>query len=101
MLATTSLRIEQSAHRLSKGNRFNGSLAVVRVPGSEQLNNLTAMWIVGLYFIDPVDGIATAKRQERIAAPFGPLFEAAERPTVLEIRSVLPTPAPDGQGCGE
>ena len=101
MLAAPPPWIEQGAHRLSKGNRFNGSLAVVRVPGFEHLNNLTATWIVRLYFINPVDGIATAKRQERIAAPFGPLFEAAEWPTVPKISSVLPTPAPNGQGRGE
>ena len=59
------------------------------------------MWITGLYFINPVNRIATAKRQERIAAPFRPLLEAAERPTVSEIHSVLPPPSPDGQGRGE
>ena len=101
MLAAPPLWIEQGAHRLSKGNRFNGLLAVVRVPCFEHLNNLTAMWIVRLSLINSVDGIATAKRQEWIAAPFGPLFEAAERPTVPKISSVLPTPASDGQGRGE
>ena len=74
---------------------------MVRVPCFEHLYNLTAMWIVQLNLINSVDGIATAKRQERIAAPFGPLFEAAEWLTVPKISSVLPTPAPDGQGRGE
>ena len=75
--------------------------AIIRSPGyhcdcpSEQLYNLTTMWIIGLDFIDPVGGIATAKRQQRIPAPFRPLFETAEWPTVPEIGGVLPTPAPE------
>ena len=88
-------------HRLSERSRFNGPLAVMHVPRFEQLDNLTTTWIIEFYLINPVDGIATAKRQERIAAPFGPLFETAEWPTVHEICRVLPSPAPDGQGRGE
>ena len=101
MLATASVRIKQRAHRLSERGRLNGSLAVAQVPRFEKLSNQTTMWIVGLHFLDPVDGIATAKRQEWIAAPFRPLFETAKWPTVHEICRVLPTPAPDGQGRGE
>ena len=85
MLAAPPLRIQQDLHRLSERSRFNGPLAVMHVPRFEQLDNPATMRIVRLYFVNPVDGIATAKRQERIAAPFGPLFETAEWPTVHEI----------------
>jgi hypothetical protein len=56
------------------------------------------MGIIGFDPVDPVDGIATAKREQRVAAPFGPLFETAERPTGFEVSGVLPAPSPDGQG---
>jgi len=67
MPATASLWIDHGRHRLSEGSRFNGPLAVVLAPRFEQLYNLTTMWIVGLYLIKPVDGVATAKCQEWIA----------------------------------
>jgi hypothetical protein len=43
--------------------------------------NWTRDWpgIVGLDAIDALDGIAAAQCEERVAAPFGPIFEAAER----------------------
>ena len=101
MLAAPPLWIDQGPHRLSEGSRFDRSLAVVHGPSGEQLYDLTAVRIVGLNLIHPFDGIATSKREKRIAAPLGPLFEAAERSTRSEIRRVLSSPAPNSQGCRE
>jgi len=97
-LATTALRIEQGAHRLSDGLGLNRPLAVVRVPSLEQFDDLTAVRVIRLDCFDSFDRIATAQRQEWVAAPFGPLLEAAEQATGHEIDRVLPPPAPDRQG---
>jgi len=101
MLAAPSLWIDQGAHRRSEGVRLNRLVAVVRIPSLEQLNDLTAVWVIRLDLVDPFDGIATAEREEWIAAPFTPLLEAAERPAGFGVSGVLPTPSPDCQGRGE
>src|ERR1700730_37358 len=59
------------------------------------------MRIVRLDRFNAFDRIATAERQEWIAAPFAPFFEAAERSTRFEISGILSSPAPDGQRRGE
>ena len=97
-LAAPSLRVNQGSHRFCDVHRLDGPLAVVLVPGLKQPHDLATMRIISLDAVDPLDGIATAKREEWIAAPFGPLLEATERSTRLEVCSVLPTPPPDGQG---
>ena len=78
-LATTSLRIDERTHRLSQVRRLDRTLAMVRVPGFEHLNDPATLGIIALDLVDPVDGIATAKRQEWVPTPFDPILEAAER----------------------
>jgi hypothetical protein len=70
-------------------------------PRVEQLYGLTAVRIVRFDSFNALDRIATAEREEWIAAPFGPLFEAAKRSTGFELIGILPSPAPNGQSCGE
>jgi hypothetical protein len=63
------------------------------VPGFKQLDDPTTTRIVGLDAFDLLNGIPAAKREERIAAPFGPVLEAAKRQT--RFYGALPSPAPD------
>jgi hypothetical protein len=71
------------------------------MPSVEQLDDLTAVRIVGFDGVNPLDRIATTNRQKRVTAPFGPLFKAAERATGDEVGRLVPTPAPNCQGRGE
>jgi hypothetical protein len=41
------------------------------MPSVEKLDDLTAVRIVGFDGVNPLDRIATTKREEWIAAPFG------------------------------
>ena len=59
------------------------------------------MWIVGFDTFDALDGIATTEREERVTAPFGPDFEAAERTAAFKLRRVLATKTPDRQDSRE
>src|SRR4030081_3862170 len=97
MLAAPSLGIDQDAHRPREGRALPGAPAVVHMPSVEQLDDLTAVRIVGFDDVNPLDRIATTKRQKWVTAPFGPLFKAAERATRRELGRVLPAPAPDRQ----
>jgi hypothetical protein len=54
------------------------------MPSVEQLDDLTAVRIVGFGLFDTFDGIATAEREEWITAPSGPLFKTAERAIGLD-----------------
>ena len=61
--------------RFRKISSLDRSLAMMHFPRFEQLHDPATMRVVGFNRFDSLDGIATAKRQERITAPFGPLFE--------------------------
>jgi hypothetical protein len=78
-LSATSLRIDQDAHRLREGRGLHGPLAAVHMPSVEQLDDLTAVRIVGFDSVNPLDGIAATKRQKWVTAPSGPLLKATER----------------------
>jgi hypothetical protein len=67
-LSAPSLGIDQNAHRLREGRRLQGPFAVVRMPSVEQLDDLTAVRIVGLDGVNPHYRIATVERDEWIAA---------------------------------
>jgi hypothetical protein len=88
MLAAPSLWIDQGTHRLREGRRLHGPLAVVHMPSVEQLDDLTAVRIVGFDGVNPLDRIATAEREEWITAPSGPLFKAAKQSVGFKV-SVL------------
>ena len=60
--------IDQDAHRLREGRRLHGSFAVVHMPSVEQLDDLTAVRIVGFDGVNPLDRIATTKRQKWVTA---------------------------------
>jgi hypothetical protein len=49
------------------------------MPSVEQLDDLTAVRIVGFDSVNPLDGIAATKRQKWVTAPSGPLLKATER----------------------
>jgi hypothetical protein len=100
-LASSSLGVNQGPYWLSEVGNLRRQIGVVSVPGLEQVDDATAMRIVGFDGFDPFDRIATAERQEWIAAPFAPFFEAAERPTGFKVCGALPSPASDGQGCDQ
>jgi hypothetical protein len=55
------LGIDQDAHRLSEGRPLHGPLAVVHMPSVEQLDDLTAVRIVGFDGVNPLDRIAPPK----------------------------------------
>src|SRR6266516_5397126 len=94
MLAAPSLGVDQGAHRLREGRGLHLPLAVLHMPSVEQLDDLTAVRIVGFDGVNPLDRIATAERQEWVAAPFGPLFKTAERAIGLDDpRHDFPVPA--------
>ena len=98
-LASSSLGVDHRPYRLSEVSNLRGQVGVVSVPGLEQVDDATAMRIFDGF--DPFDRIATAERQEWIAASFAPFFEAAERPTGFEIGGILSSPAPNCQGRGQ
>ena len=101
-MSAAPLRIASRPARAScELGRLDRPLVVVRVPRLEQLDGKAAMGIVGLDAIDALNGITAAKREERVAAPFGPFLEAAKRTTAMEGRRVLPAPAPDRHGSAE
>jgi hypothetical protein len=71
------------------------------IPKLEQLQDATTMRIVGFDNVNPLDRIAAPQGEQWIPAPLGPLLEPAEWPAGFEVRGILPTPSPDGQGCGQ
>jgi hypothetical protein len=76
-LATTPLWISEGTNLLRQVGRLDRSLAMVRLPRFEQLHDPTPLGIVSLDHLDPLNGIATTEREQRIAAPGAPLLEAA------------------------
>jgi hypothetical protein len=90
------VRIDQGSDRLGEVGCRGRLFAVMRLPRFEQLDDLTTLGIVGFDPIDALDGIAAAKRQERIAAPFGPFLEAAEWTAAAKVGRVLTTITPNG-----
>jgi hypothetical protein len=60
--------IGQGGHRLSQGRRLHGPLAVVHMPSVEELDDLTAVRIVAFDGVNPLDRIATTKRQKWVTA---------------------------------
>src|SRR5262245_22377659 len=73
------------------------ALAVVLTPGLEQLRDLTANWIVGLHPLEPLDGITTSERYQRVTAPLAPLFVTAQWTAPRNGGLILATPPPDRQ----
>jgi hypothetical protein len=78
---------------ISTGSAVHGPLAVMQMPSAKELDDLTAVRIVGLNLINPFDGIATAECEEWIAAPSAHCFKAAERATGLEVSRVSADPS--------
>jgi hypothetical protein len=77
--------VDQSSHRLRQTCGCRRPVGVVGVPSLEEFHNLTTIRVVGFDGLNPFDRIATAKRYKRIAAPFRPLLETAERPARFEV----------------
>jgi hypothetical protein len=55
--------------------------------------------IAGFEGFDALNGIATPKSHEWVAAPFCPGLEASERLPARDRRCVLATPSPDREDC--
>jgi hypothetical protein len=101
VLASSSLRINDSPYLLRKlVGRYRGR-AMMLPPAAEKPNDLLSAGIVGLKCFDALDRIATSQGDQGVAAPFCPGFEATKRLASRENGCVLATPPPDGKSCGE
>jgi hypothetical protein len=83
ILALVALRIGDALDGFVKFYRLDRPIAVVPVPGLEKLRDLLPIRVLRLDDFDPLDRIAAAERQQRIADPFAPRLETAERPAPL------------------
>jgi len=74
---------------------------VLFVPGDENAGDILAARIGGRQYFDPVDRVATVKREQGVAAPPLPVGVAAERPSDRQAFGVLPAKTPDRQRRGQ
>jgi len=99
LTATVTLWVGQHTQANVQILDLDRAVAVELVPESKELNQLDAARIVAFDVTDAPDGIGATERDQRIATPASPAFEAAERQAALDV---VPTPPPpDCQNCGE
>ena len=71
--------VDKRTHRVREFRGLQQAIAVVGIPACEQLGDIASSGVLGLKGLDALNRVATTQRDQRVAAPIGPLFEAADR----------------------